>query len=435
MKNINRIICFVLVLCFIFSLSSCDDGNEIIDSDSVQPEIDLDGNESIESDSVQSEIDLDGNEIIESDSVQPEIDLNGYENIECKTTKGTEMRYFSFDDSDASALSVAFPIEWTIREGDVGYDVFRDNEKIGTIKPGKANVLPDETVCQSEKYIKDDVTFEWSIILNGGEFIHRIVYGCKIGENNRSMTLEVGYAELDKISLRRAKLLISVKKIKTDPGLGAIDLSARPGEKPILIVGNSFVGSSRVGAIFARMCQASRKNRYEVVWKSQGMATVSNNWSEYKDEMREGKYAAVFMCGFYGSGDVAAFKSFVDLCKASNTPIVIFPAHNEKNGANAANSYPDAYYLNWKGELDTLISNGVSRWDLCVDDYYDHSLPLAGYVGAHMIYRALFGEMPPILNEYDNGLYHRTVTQKLGDYAQTGCLPSIDGNVRIYKMN
>lgn len=400
MKNINRIICFILILCFVFSLSSCNDGNKITDSDPVQPEINPDD----------------------------------YKDIACKTSRGRKFRYFLFNDSDTSALSVALPTEWTIREGDVGYDIFRDNEKIGTLKSGKADVLPDEIVCQNEKDARAGVTFEWSIILSGGEFLHRIIYSFKTGENNRSMTLEVGYDELDDPSLRKAKFSTSVKKIRTEPGLGTIDLSAHPGEKPILIVGNSFVGSSRVGAIFAHMCQASSKNRYEVVWESQGMATVSYNWSEYKDEMRAGKYAAVFMCGFYGSGDVYAFKTFVDICKSSNTPIVIFPAHNESAGADAAKAYPNAYYLDWKGELDALISSGVNRWDLCVDDYYDHSLPLAGYVGAHMIYRALFGEMPPILNQYDQ-VSHSTVTQKLGDYAQTGCVSMIADDMIIYKMN
>ena len=409
MKNVKRIICFFLVFCFVFSLSSCNNSNNNND-------------------------DNDDNETTTSDYSKPEMDLEGYKDIKCKTSEGTDFRYFLFDDNDTSVLSVAFPIEWTIQESDVGCDIFRDNEKIGTFKPGKTSLLPDETVCKSETNASGGAKFEWNIILREGTYIHRIIYGCKIGQNDYSMTLEVGYDEFDEFSLKRAKFSISVKKIKTEPGIGTIDLSARPGEKPILIVGNSFVGSSRVGAIFEHMCQASSKNNYEVVWVSQGMATVSNNWSEYKSDMRAGKYAAVFMCGFYGSDDVAAFKNFVDLCKSSNTPIVIFPAHNEAIDANIVNSYPDAHYLDWKGELNALISSGVDRWDLCIDDYYDHSLPLAGYVGAHMIYRALFGEMPPILNQYDDVSYS-TVIQKLGDYAQTGCVSMINDDMIIYKMN
>ncbi len=403
MKNLNRIICLVLVLSFAFSLSSCKSDYESFEA--------------------------------ESGTSKANAKVSGYEDIECKTSKGTKFRYFSFDDKDNYVLSLSLPVEWTIDADDVGYSLSRDGEKIGSIKLGRTINMPTETVCYHEKNSSEGVAYEWSIISNGNTFTHRIVYDCKMGENNRSITLDVKYEDLDELALKKARFSSSIKKSRTDSGLGTINLSARPGEKPILILGNSFVGSSRVGAIFESMCEASSKNRYDVIWDSQGMATVSQNWSEYEEPMRNGSYAAVFMCGFYGSGDVIAFERFVDLCKASNTPIVIFPAHNESNGANAANSYSYAHYLNWKGELDTLISNGVDRWDLCVDDYYDHSLPLAGYVGAHMIYRTLFGEMPPILNEYDNGLYHSTVTQKLGDYVQTGCVSLIDGDVSIYKMN
>jgi hypothetical protein len=50
--------------------------------------------------------------------------------------------------------------------------------------------------------------------------------------------------------------------------------------------------------------------------------------------------------------------------------------------------------LNWKGELEGLIKRGVDIWDLCISDAYNHSRPLAGYVGAHMIYRAIYNELP-----------------------------------------
>lgn len=149
--------------------------------------------------------------------------------------------------------------------------------------------------------------------------------------------------------------------------------------------------------------------------------------------MKHGRYAAVFMCGFYSSNDVASFKTFADLCKQSDTPIVIFPAHNERGGDSAANTYSDVYYLNWKGELDALISSGVDRWDLCVDDDYDHSLPLAGYVGAHMIYRAVFNEIPPTLEDYGSVL-HSTVVEKLGDYARTGSIYLLKDSITVYKL-
>ncbi len=44
--------------------------------------------------------------------------------------------------------------------------------------------------------------------------------------------------------------------------------------------------------------------------------------------------------------------------------------------------------------FDELLDFGVDKWDMCIDDYHKHSKPLAGYVGAHMICRAVYGEAP-----------------------------------------
>lgn len=407
MGNIKRIIGIGLALCSLFSLSSCLEMNE----------------RGTDSQVYSSET---------SGTSDTEGRLNGYENIKCKTSKQISIRYFSFGDGGCKVLSLPLPIEWTFKESTNGYDILCENVKIGTIKSGNASLGADEKNCDSDSFVYDMFDLSWNLISCGGEFIHRFVYTCTLNGIDRAITLEVGYAEIDDFGLNKVKYSTDIVTMRTESRLGTIDLSARAGEKPILILGNSFVGSSQVGSIFEQMCNAGTKNNYDVIWASQGMATVSKNWSEYKNGMRNGEYAAVFMCGFYSSGDVSAFRTFVDLCKASNTPLVIFPAHNERYGGTAAKKYPDVYYLDWKGELDALIDSGVSRWDLCFDDEYDHSNPLAGYVGAHMIYRALFGEMPPVLNTYYN-IQHYTVVQKLGDYVQTGELDLTDDRI-IYEI-
>ncbi len=161
------------------------------------------------------------------------------------------------------------------------------------------------------------------------------------------------------------------------------------------------------------MCLESGKTDYDIIDESVGYAEVSHSWGDYLPFMTAGRYAAVFMCGFYGADDVLALKQYKDACATSNTPLVIFPAHNESYGDDAADSYPDLMYLNWKGEIDHLITDGIQRSDFCIDDMHQHSTPLAGYVGAHMIYRAIYGEIPKC------GAYS-DLAAKLGDYADTG---------------
>ena len=367
-----------------------------------------------------------------TDLEQTETQLPDYSGIECKSSTGYKFSYFQFDDSDRSILSLAFPTEWSLSQGESGYDISRDGEKIGELCLGEVSAQAGETVCFNETGTNDGIVYDWSIIHRGGEFFHRVVYSCEIEGVERKTTLEVGYAELNEFCMKRARFSISIKETSTDPGMGIIKLSDKAKNKPILILGNSFIGSSDVGEILDVMCTAGGK--HEVIGVSVGMATVSENWQEYVADMRAGYFAAVFMCGFYSTYDVPAFETFVNACKASGTPIAIFPAHNETSDELAVKAYPDVYFVNWKGEINALITDGVDRWDMCVDDYHKHSTPMAGYVGAHMIYRALYGEIPPVVSQYGS-LYHSDVTKTLGEYyVKTGTVPLIKSNVTIYKM-
>ena len=65
-----------------------------------------------------------------------------------------------------------------------------------------------------------------------------------------------------------------------------------------------------------------------------------------------------------------------------------------------------------------LIALGVNPLDMYVQDANNHSTPLAGYVGAHMVYRAIFGEIPTgtLVGEVKTS-YARA---KLGDYVRLG---------------
>ena len=76
-----------------------------------------------------------------------------------------------------------------------------------------------------------------------------------------------------------------------------------------------------------------------------------------------------------------------------------------------------------------ISEKGIDTWDFCIDDQHKHSTPLAGYVGAHMIYRAIFGEIPKKYqsNYFDSASYYAT----LGDYVTN---PSflIDAKATVY---
>ena len=169
--------------------------------------------------------------------------------------------------------------------------------------------------------------------------------------------------------------------------------------------------------------------------QSRGYASISTyaQDSAFLKRIANGEWAAVFLCGFYGQ-DTTSVGIIKNACDKSNTQLIIFPAHNESDQMriNATSKYPELICMNWKREIDLLIQEGRSKWDFCINDQHKHSTPLAGYVGAHMIYRALYNTVPKG-NVYSY-INQAEVKSLLGDYVKTGALDLIDPD-RILSFN
>lgn len=195
--------------------------------------------------------------------------------------------------------------------------------------------------------------------------------------------------------------------------------------RQILILGNSFVGSSQVGDFLNDMLLQADSD-YRVTAISRGFATVETyaNDPEIMKEIEEGKYCCVFQCGFYYESEIEHYKTIKEACRKSDTAIMAFPAHNEiKEVVRKLSETEDC--LDWQEELEALmranVSHNVTLWDFCMMDEFKHSTPLAGYVGAHMIYRRIFGEIPPSLS--DNApLTMEYIKEQLTHYPETGII-------------
>ena len=138
------------------------------------------------------------------------------------------------------------------------------------------------------------------------------------------------------------------------------------------------------------------------------------------------------MCGFYYAEDVTSFAEILRVCKAGDAVPVIFPAHNENllHIDATAKEYPEVTLLHWKNEINLLIDRGVSRDDFCIDDGHNHSTPLAGYVGAHMIYRTLYkGTLPPSVSSACTTITAAEIAELLGDYPTKGIVYIKDSKI------
>lgn len=354
-----------------------------------------------------------------------------YLELERQETSSFHKTTLSFHSIPLS-VTVSLPKAWELTEGeDQIWIIHRDGEEIGTIYAGEATDThtwktvatrtTDVSGIPVEEYIEKSGT--------GDTLAFRFRYYTVIEAEgqSRDLTLTVDYTEVDEDSAFRLLNHTALAKVTGGDRLG--DLAGLE-NADIAILGNSFVNSSRVGNILQEMLNRNGKSA-KVTPYSWGYAKVGTFASDtgVMNSIRNGTYDVIFLCGFYSSSEVSNLATIKKACEQSGTRLVIFPAHNESRNVitSASNQQPSLYLMDWKQEIDLLIKEGVDKWEMCINDQHLHSKPLAGYVGAHMIYRAIYNEIPT--SSYESSYVSMSqVRALLGDYVTTG----IAGDAPIY---
>lgn len=343
---------------------------------------------------------------------------DSYKNIACvKVTTFREVTFFV--SNSRTQIHIMFPKNWTLKESDQGYSILQASKVIGSVTVSDAVGSDAPESVHSKKMTMSGVNITSSInrIASEGEptYIRTISYQYKEAEgNSRTITITVPYQQIDDDAAW--KMVVKTQKTTApDPKIGVLPLA--DDRDSILILGNSFVGSSKVGSILQKMCGTS----LSVEAQSRGYARIT---TYVKDEsvmnrIRSGDYAAVILCGLYDLESVTNLEHMINACASSDTKLAIFPAHNENSSliGTVGMLHPSALFLDWKEEINSLISSGIDETHFCIADSHKHSTPLAGYVGAHMIYRAIFGEVPA---ETSYSEVSKSEIALLGEYSSTG---------------
>lgn len=283
------------------------------------------------------------------------------------------------------------------------------------------------TAVTDEKQRLGDINADGNIDTYDYLLATRAYFGTvKLSDSQKTaadVTLDGSIDTYDCLLIKRA--YFGTYDIPENDGRRFNDLSELNKERcEILVLGNSFIYSSNIGDIMNELFSNNGKDCY-VYAISRGYASVNTyvQDSEIMSDIRAGYYDAVFICGLYGTWELDPLSILDAACTQSGTKLVIFPAHNEDRVTidAAERNFKKAYLLDWKAELDALIESGVSKWDLCVNDAHFHSTWTAGYVGAHMAYRAIYGEIPQNGVEYSHD--QEMIDDILGDYVNTGIIP------------
>ena len=355
-----------------------------------------------------------------------------YTELECRVPDGYSSQSFSYAEKRL-AISLPHPSDWSFEQNsDGGFDVMREGNKIGTVsRDGNEN---ESWISVKNKIAGNDIcTVKYSIQKNldiADTFRYFIEYSYVEDLVKMTMVLQIAYEEICEDYLEMLCDETVITSLTTEPNIGV--LSDIPQNRPVVFIGNSFIGSSKVDTIFKEMLRKEGKS-LTVMTRAYGGAQLEDyaNDTYLINEIKSGKFGTIFLCGFYGYSR-SDMKIIVDACEQSNTALAVFPAHNEYDSSIklVQKHFPELAHINWKAEVDALISNGVDPLDMYVEDAHKHSTTLAGYVGAQMAYRAIFGEIPtkPISETISTSY----VRAKLGDYVDRGFIYTSDRSGILY---
>lgn len=357
---------------------------------------------------------------------------DGYKDVPRRRVPAVRRIYCGAEGS-STALMLDIPEDWQFAEDGTGegYEILR-----GDVPVGRLYAVQDEdkeSGCLLHKEDRTATVAVTSCVRRSGSdrgcgYLQRILYRYSNESGEQLLVAEVDYGELSEFALSKLMVCAESTELREERGMGVLIGFRQSRLNKILILGNSFINTSAIGSTLQAMCDAGRGGSVDAV--SIGYATVQSyvkNNPEILTRISNREYGVVLMCGFYSGGDAEALRSVVEVCRRSGTLLGIFPAHNESDSViqSACSRWKDdAVFLDWRGEINDLIRyEKISRSDFCINDQHSHSTPLAGFVGAHMIYRALYGEIPPAIDY--GGMTTADAYRILGDYVDTGKIKNL----------
>ena len=329
-----------------------------------------------------------------------------------------------------TVIALDIPAEWALRD-DMShtYTITCDDAEVGRVTTRPSTYAERETVRHVDAV---GISLDYEICLVEGKKAFEWRHVFTFTSDDGVLCLEVDYAELDEKAV--ASILSSFERAKLREGNLKLPMAQSNGSNKIFIIGNSFVRTSAVGDFLGDFLKNGKKDM-QVVWESvSGAVARGYELSKYLDPIRNGEYSVVFLCGLYYDEDVHVIGTYLDACRQSDTLLVVYPAHNERQPQidMAKEAYPTVLFMDWKEEINEIIDTGVNFWEFCQDDAWHHSKPPAGYIGAHMIYMALFDEVPP---SYTGS---QITTQKLrslipASYMTSGFTPA-ERQITVYEL-
>lgn len=377
-----------------------------------------------------------------SDSNQNDNSLEEYSKIECRSIENNNWKKIELViNSNKFYARLSIPTDWEISSDGT---IKRNDIPIGKI----SSKAPDSSVNSFEESQRGqdndtEISVRQSIEKYTKMGINSYERHYKISRLRLSggftLYLWIDYAQLN--SSASLKLYNSISYLGTERYMP----EKKNNTDKLLILGNELISPdySKLGIILNEMFSvyntANSTNHFAEVISNQGanISTYAQN-TELIQKIKDKTYDYVLLCGFYNTdtSDIEEdFNKIAQACKSSDTGLIIFPAYNESSAVitTLLNKNEALYCIDWKKELEELKDSGIGgESQLVLEDFYKDgkTTPLAGYVGAHMIYRNILKTNPNEIN-FDF-LTTETIKEKLKGYVSTGIIPGREKITKYY---
>ena len=137
--------------------------------------------------------------------------------------------------------------------------------------------------------------------------------------------------------------------------------------------------------------------------------------------------------------DNGFFTKIYNACRDGNTKLILLPSFEDDINViqTILEKFDNTFILNLKGELNNLIDSSIgtdkvlTNSDLINAD--NRFTKHAGFITAHLIYRNIFGKIPPAINSVE--LAYTDIQSKFAEsYLTSGILPN-ENDIVSYVLN
>lgn len=336
-------------------------------------------------------------------SAEPSETVPNYQSISCRNNNSIYWKEERFQNAATGlCLQLPIPSDWeVVKETDQTYHFQRNGKVIAALSsaafPDPKDIFDQNSLTDAERLMVFYDVFLYQADKKD-TFYRHFEFNAKYLEDEFNFYLRVNYAELDSgatnYMARNALLITEGDSIRS--------YSEGNGAKAILFLEGADAYLATVHTHLNDMFQQTKKELYAVSeFLTNGSVEDFPSMQYCQEAIRKGQYSHVFVNGFYELDDCSkALGLLKECCAASNTELVLFPSYSESWDFidEARGFHPDIPLLDWKTEMHRLITSGVSVSALCYPTFRNSTNEVGGYSGAHLVYRTLFCERPPMVS-------------------------------------